>query len=287
MYFILGVRKVIIIAAALIAAVIWGCVTFFRPQTESVSGKEATELPVIMYHGLSEDKQLQNRYKIPPEYFEQDLKYLKENGYHTILLSELVEHFRSGASLPEKPVLLTFDDGYYDNYVYAFPLLKKYGMKAVISPIASAADAAEKEEYRSVRWSQCTWEQYGEMTGSGLVELQNHSYELHELSDGVQGLQKRAGENETEYEKRISEDLTAAARRIKEKTGYYPQAVVYPFGAKSEGTEKIIRSLGYKAAMDCEEKINYLSSEDDLFSLHRFLRPENISSESFFEKLGM
>ena len=221
---------------------------------------------------------------ISPDYLEEDLKYLKEHGYTTIFLSELTEHFKSGSELPEKPIILTFDDGYYDNYVYAWPLLEKYECKAVISPIGKAADEAENEEYRSVLWSQCTWEELKEMSDSGFVELQNHTYDLHKLNKSWQGAAAKTGESDDDYKQRLSEDLLKAASKIQEVTGNVPDAVVYPFGAKSDTTEDIVRSLGFSAALDCEEKINYIDSPDDLFRLHRFLRPDNISSADFFGK---
>ena len=71
---------------------------------------------------------------LSPAQFESDLKYLKENGYHTVVVQDLIDYVEKGVPLPEKPVMLTFDDGYYNNYYYAFPLLEEYDAKIVISP---------------------------------------------------------------------------------------------------------------------------------------------------------
>ena len=178
---------------------------------------ETLTLPVIMYHGLTDKQSRQNQYMISPDCFEQDLKYLKENGYETISVSELVRHFKEKKPLPEKPVLITFDDGYLNNYTFAFPLLKKYNAKALISPIGISADEAENEKYRSADWSQCRWKELKEMCDSGLVELGNHTYDLHKTGAGKNGAAKMPGEDEMEYEKRLKEDVISANEAIKKK----------------------------------------------------------------------
>lgn len=283
MFLIIKKKIIITFLIGIFIAAVCTSLTFYSlpAQTEAVQ----LRLPIIMYHGLMEKENRQNEYMIDPDYFEQDLKYLSAKGYNTVFLSELIEHFENGAPLPENPVIITFDDGYLNNYTYAYPILKKYKAKAVISPIGLSADDAENEEYRSPLWSQCTWEQLKEMSDSGLVEIQNHTYNLHKLTGSSKGAAAKSGECYEEYKKRLSIDLTTANNRIKEKIGKSPCAFIYPFGSKSESTEEIVRSLGFKAILDCENKMNYISGKEDLFHLHRFLRPNNLSSEEFFSEI--
>ena len=92
---------------------------------------DGVKLPIIMYHSLLNDSKLQNEYVISPEIFENDLKYLKNNGYSFLTVDDLIKYTSSDITLPEKCIMLTFDDGYYNNYYYAYPLLKKYNAKAV------------------------------------------------------------------------------------------------------------------------------------------------------------
>lgn len=240
-------------------------------------------VPIIMYHGLTESQKLRNKYMIPPNLFENDLSYLREHGYTTIFVRDLIDHFKSGKKLPDKPILLTFDDGYYNNYVYAFPLLKKYKCKALISPIGISADEAENEKYRSPLWSQCKWCELKEMYSSGLVEIGNHTYNLHKTTSGRMGAAKSSGESEQDYSIRLKEDLITANNRISQEIGRKPYVFVYPFGAKSSSTEDIVKSMNFESIMDCENKLNVLTSKDDLFHLHRFLRPDDLSSKEFFE----
>ena len=241
-------------------------------------------LPVVMYHGFAEETDKQNQYMISPDRLEEDLRYLCGSGYHTILLSELIRYIEEGEPLPEKPVLLTFDDGYLSNYRYAFPLLKKYRCKAVISPIGQATDDAENDPWRNGAYAQCSWEELDEMCRSGLVELQNHTYGLHRIQNGVQGAERRPDESIEDYEIRLTEDLQHANRRIAEKTGTEPLALTLPFGAGGDEAREVARKMGFRAVLDCEERHNEITDGESLFHLHRFLRPNDLSAREFFEQ---
>ena len=283
MYVSLRLSKILTLLAVIVA-VSFMCFTFvLRQEQPVINNITPVKIAVVMYHGLIDDTSKQNKYFIDPKYFEEDLKYLNENGFQTIFASELINHFEKNTPLPEKPVLLTFDDGYYNNYTFAYPLLKKYNCKAVISPIGYPADEAVKETKQNTFYSQCTWKQLKEMSDSGLVEIQNHTYNLHHLDNGRNGAKNNPDENFEEYKNILSNDLLKFNQRMFEEIGKYPESVVFPFGARSKQSIEIVQSLGFKAAFDCEEKINTLSSPKDLFYIHRFLRPNNMSSKDFFE----
>lgn len=280
MYLTFGKKQIVLAAAAAFIIGICASLSFYAaPVQTDVVG---IRLPILMYHGLCQEESRRNQYMIDPACFESDLQYLQDNGYTTIFISELIDCIDNNQPLPKNPIILTFDDGYLNNYTYAFPLLEKYHMKAVISPIGIAADEAEYETYRNPLWSQCQWNQLKEMADSGLVEIQNHTYNLHQISGAKRGAAALRGEAEEEYTLRLKEDLKKSNESILSHIGKEPEAFVYPFGAKSNSTEEIVRSMGFQAILDCEEKINNITSSEDLFHLHRFLRLDKISSESFF-----
>ena len=141
--------------------------------------EDAVELPIIMYHGLLKEEKRQGQYVISPDLFEQDLKYLQENGYTTVVVADLIDYVKNGKELPDKPVMITFDDGYYNNYLYAFPLLKQYNSKMVLSPIGRYTDEYTQNKDTHANYAHCSWDAVREMMESGLVEFQNHSYNLH------------------------------------------------------------------------------------------------------------
>ena len=90
-------------------------------------------VPILMYHRIANIPG--DRNALPKEKFAEQLEYLSTHNYHTITPEQLYNHFVNKTKLPKNPVLLTFDDGYQDNYLEALPLLKKYNMTAVVFPI--------------------------------------------------------------------------------------------------------------------------------------------------------
>lgn len=249
--------------------------------------EEGVEIPVVMYHAVLKDSSRQGSYVISPSEFENDLRYLQEHGYTTILIGDLIAYARGEReSLPEKPVLLTFDDGYYNNYLYAYQTAKKYGAKFVISPIAYYTEFYTESGEENAYYTHVTWDELREMADSGLVEVQNHSYRLHDSGRGKrQGIKKLPGETEEAYEKLVTDDLLRAQEAIEAQVGTRPTAFVYPFGAMSKTTPELVKSLGFSCTLSCEEKISRVTRDpQSLYGLGRYLRASGISSESFFEK---
>lgn len=245
---------------------------------------DAIELPIIMYHALVEKKSQQNKYFIPPEIFEEDLKYLSDNGYTAITMTELIDYVYNDAKLPEKPIILTFDDGYYNNFLYAFPLLKKYNQKAVISIIGIQSDRYSLLKDKNSYYSHLTWSEINEMIISGHVELQNHTYDMHTYDKGRKGCTEKIGESADEYKRVLISDIGLMQQKIIDNTGTVPNTITYPFGFYSDETEAIIKELGFKASLTCSEKLNYITKDPDcLYKLGRFLRPPEKSSSKFFE----
>lgn len=269
------------------AALLSTAVIFAAIYTVSAAmPKEAVQLPVVMYHSVLKDESRHGKYVISPAELENDLLYLREHGYETILISDLIAYTKGG-KLPEKPILLTFDDGYYNNYLYAFELAKQYKSKFVISPIGFYSDQYTETPDENAYYSHCTWPELREMADSGLVEIQNHSYNLHKTK-GRLGVKKRSGESDAQYEAMLKEDLLHAQDRIGAEVGKTPAAFVYPFGAMSKTTPEIVRGLGFSATLTCEERVSSVSRDpESLFGIGRFLRVSGVSSQSFFEKLGV
>lgn len=128
--------------------------------------------PVLCYHSVSkgDDRDVE---PLDPDLFEEHLKFLKEH-YNVLRLSDLGSALAEGKSLPEKSVILTFDDGYQDNFVTVFPLLKKYEMPATIFLVSGFIDNRIRLK-GAEQWSPVTWEQVREMNDSGLVDFGGHT----------------------------------------------------------------------------------------------------------------
>lgn len=291
MYKTLRIRKALAGAIAAVLAITvsggaaLGVITAVQADV-GANEEEKIDLPIIMYHGLLKEEKRQGQYVISPDLFEQDLRYLQENGYTTIVVADLIAYVREGKNLPKKPVMLTFDDGYYNNYLYAFPLLKQYHCKMVLSPIGRYTDEYTQNQDTHPNYAHCNWDAIREMMDSGLVEFQNHSYNLHSISQGRKGAKKKAIESLVDYRTLLVDDVMKMQNRMHDETGYTPTAFTYPYGAVSRESLPILRELGFQATLVCESHINTITRDPEcLYGLGRYLRPPKTSSAVFFEKI--
>ena len=94
-------------------------------------------VPVLNYHQINDRDE--NSLTVHTDEFDEQMKYLSDNGYHAITPEEMMDAWENGTPLPEKPVILTFDDGYVDNYKNAYPILEKYNLKGTIFLISDFA----------------------------------------------------------------------------------------------------------------------------------------------------
>lgn len=195
-------------------------------------------MPVLMYHHMVPEGQDCNAMTITPGKFRADLDIILAKGYTPVLPGELA----AGAPLPEKPILITFDDGYRSNYDLVYPILQEYGVKACISIIVLMPDLPTDNF--------CTWEQLREMTDSGLVEVGSHSYRLHNLGedkgnyekDGTNGVERRPGESDGDFQARVLDDIQKSHDRIAAELGSVT-CFVYPFGCTDPDAKALVDAL--------------------------------------------
>lgn len=248
---------------------------------------EYIKVPIIMYHSILKDPVRSNKYTITPAVLEEDLKYIKANGYETITISDLISYVYDDKPLPPKPIILTFDDGHYNNYGYLYPLLEKYDMKAVISIVGSYTDKFSETDEANLNYSYLRWKDINELISSGRVEFQNHTYNLHDNTHGRIGAKKKKGESDDEYKKILEEDINKLQNEFKENTGYVPTCFTYPFGGISNSSLDIIKELGFKASLSCEEGINKITKNpNSLYLLKRYNRPSYVSTYNIFKKFN-
>lgn len=285
-------QKITAISLALFVGIFLSSVFTGKGDVKSISAVNASadstgiKLPVLMYHSMLKDSRYQGKYVISPDAFEKDLIYIKENGYETVTTKELYEYVYKGAKLPKKIVMLTFDDGYYNNYVYAYELLKKYNLKAVISPICKMSEDFSKSDDNSPQYGHCSFDNLKEMAQSGVFEIANHSYDMHK-TQGRLGVSQKSGENEENYINLISADIKKAQDLIYKNTGFSPICFTYPFGAYNKTTEEIVEKLGFSVTLTCTEKLNYITKDKNcLYELGRLLRDEKEETSHLFERIG-
>jgi peptidoglycan/xylan/chitin deacetylase (PgdA/CDA1 family) len=243
-------------------------------------GSASVDLPIIMYHFITENK---GEHHISPDEFERDLIFLSKNGYNTIGISDLIAFVHENKPLPPNPVMLTFDDGYYNNYVHAFPLLKKYNAKAVISVIGDHTDIWTGNFYEDINSGHMTWAHIREMHNSGFAEFGNHTYSMHLMKHGRRGSSRKDGESLLDYQRLFGRDVNRLQTRFLEETGFAPEVFSFPYHAVCEDAIHVLKILGFRAAFTKSGKSNTITQGDPdcLFDLLRTnrsrLRPvENI-----------
>lgn len=286
MYWIFSLQRCRRLALPVAAMVLLSALRWISPAVPTAAApQEGVAVPIIMYHSILPEGN--SPYIVTPTLLEQDLQYLREQGCVTVTVADLIAYVDAGTPLPDKPVMLTFDDGYYNNYRYAHPLLKQYGMRAVISPIGSVSEhySDTPNEQDHPRYSHVTWAQLTDMVQSGVWEIGHHSYNLH-TTKGRKGVVQTAGESADDYRTALTADLTRATELLKQQVGVKPAAFIYPFGAYTKGTDPILRQLGFRATLTCEERVSRVTRDpDSLWRLGRYLRPPDVDSKTYFEPI--
>jgi len=268
------------LAAALATCLIWAAVGHGGRAEAAAAPQAAVRLPVLMYHHILKDTAKSGTYVITPDLLEGDLKYLRDNGYTAVTPGELIA-FEQGGELPEKPVMLTFDDGYLSFEVYAMPLIEKYDFKAVVSTVSAYTDRYSEAEDEHVAYAHLSWEDLSDLLESGRVELANHSYDMHSI-EGRRGTTKRSDESAAAYKKALYEDVLKAQRLFSQHLGTEPVTFTYPFGAFCEEELPMIEDMGFLCTLSCTEGINELTrAPGELFLLKRANRSPEFDLAAF------
>ncbi|MCI8624289.1 MAG: polysaccharide deacetylase family protein [Provencibacterium sp.] len=254
-----------------------------------MAGGEAqqAQLPIIMYHHILEKSSLLGDYVITPEQFQTDMEYLKAEGYTTVLPSEVAAYVRGEGELPEKPVMITFDDGNKSTFVYAYPILERLGMKAALAVIGIHSETYSLIEDGNVSYAHATWEELAEMQRSGLIEIGSHTYNLHEESFPRRGTLRKDGESLQDYRKALYEDLSTNQELLLAATGEYPQFFAYPFGFIDPDADEVLDELGFDLTLGVAERVDtvVLGDLQSAKKLGRFNRPYSARTETFFERV--
>lgn len=248
----------------------------------STSTSPSIKLPIIMYHHILKNSKYWGKYVVSPDDFEKDIIYLKKEGYTTIVMQDLIDFVYKKKELPEKPIMLTLDDGYSTNYTYILPILEKYDCKAVISIVGEYVDKCSEDPVCNTTY--LNWGQVKELVESPYVEIQNHSYSMHENARR-RGSCKMKGESFEEYKRALLDDVGKMQILMEEKTGYVPVAYTYPYGFISKESNTILTDMGFLATLSCYTGVNMLSgNKDELYELKRFNRPNGVNQEQFFKQ---
>lgn len=247
---------------------------------------ESVRLPVIMYHSILQDPKRQGAYVASPTLLEQDMRYLSEMGYQSVTPMELINYTRGLGDLPEKPVLITFDDGFYNNLLYALPILEKWDMHAVISVIGFATDQFSHSDDKNPMYAYLDWDDICALRESERIDIGNHTFHLHSTDGGRSGVKREPGESVEDHKRILLEDIGGLQQALQAHCGFTPLVFAYPFGKYDDDSEKVLRELGFPIGLTCYERVNTLTRDPKcLYKLGRFNRPGNESTFSFMQRV--
>jgi len=203
------------------------------PEPTPVVLPDQAQVPILMYHYVSDLPPDADRYRVDltvlPEDFKAQLQYLADAGYHAITLTDVYLHLTQGVPLPEKPVVLTFDDGYRDAYEVVFPMLLDYGFTGTFFVLATPTHF-ESPSYM-------TWAQMKEMADAGM-EIQAHGRDHVDLRG-------------RSYDYLVYQTL-GIQEAIEHHTGRLPRFFCYPSGKRDANVIAVLKSAGYWGAVTTE-----------------------------------
>ena len=209
------IKRLLLLLAIVVLAVLAACFYLLHSADQSV--------PVLNYHQINDRDE--NALTVHTDQFEAQMKYLAEEGYHVITPEEMINAWENNEKLPEKPVIITFDDGYADNYRNAFPILQKYNLKATIFLIS---------DYVSTYPNYLTWTQISEMQDSGLIDFESHTLSHEQLdSTSPEDTWNQLDGSKKALEWHLQKEINFLA---------------YPCGSYDEELQQLVKKAGYRGA---------------------------------------
>ena len=205
---------------------------FISLDASKTSSSRSVKIPVIIYHSvrpyMKGESKYQDLYDVTPSLLEQELTYIETHGFHAVDMRDVDAYFRGATtSLPENPVMLTFDDGWKNQYKYAFPLLQKYHMKAVFFIFTNPID------HKKPHWM--SWKNILELDRAGM-EIGGHT-RTHPI------LTKISSDS-----KKLDHEILEPKQIIERRLGHAISSFAYPFGAKNQAVEVAVARAGYSIA---------------------------------------
>lgn len=219
------------------------------------------DVPVLMWHNLAEESS--GDMTISVDTFRAQIEALHEAGFKTVSLQQLYDYVHFGTELPEKPIVLTFDDGYFSNYEYAYPILREYGMQATIFAIGVSVGKDTYKDTDHAMTPHFGADEAREMVDSGLISVQSHTFDMHQwppFEDGNAQVRETLlpfdGEADADYEAAVEADFAESRELLESITGQPVNALAFPEGAYVTLTQDALRSAGAELTFTTVRAVN-------------------------------
>lgn len=245
------------------------------------------KLPVLLYHHIAEETDA-NEMIVTPATFEEHMRIVKENGFSSVTVQDVVQYIEQGRDLPQNPILITFDDGYMSNYDYAYPILKKYGLKGTIFAVGSTFGGDTYPGTDEKIFPHFGEKEMHEMEQSGVVEVYSHTYDMHQSEKYQTGtvygdvLQKK-GESDAEYAARVKNDTAMWEKALGKKC----TALAFPHGVSDLFSQELLNECGTKLTFSTNPKTDTLIKglSDSGYNIGRYTVTDSMTGEDLLEIL--
>lgn len=251
-----------------------------------VTERTVIDLPIVMYHKVL--KGSKGKYVVSPEQLENDFIAIKEAGFTSVHLREVIDWVDGKGSLPEKPIVLTFDDGHYNNMHYAYPIAQKHGIKFNINPVTSfSKHSVDHNDTSNPNYSHLSWDQMRELCESGVVEFGNHTHAMHAFRPRF-GIAAVSGEPTDVYVENLRKDINIAQEWFEKSGVVRPTTFAYPFGKYTPEGKQLLKEMGFRALLTCNEGINQIDKNDPwrMCALRRYNRDGHWTTENLMAKIN-
>lgn len=229
------------------------------PNSDNLYKKNDEGIPVLMYHCINDESF--NTMVVSKNKFNDQMKYLKDNNYKTLTMDELYNFIEKNISVPKKSVVITFDDGYVDNYLEAYPILKQYGLRATIFVIT---DYIDKEK------AYLTSSQLKEMEKNKVMDIQSHTAYHDKL-------------NKLNYDKQLK-TLKLSKKTLEDILNKEVKYIAYPYGMYNEDTLKAVKDSEYMMAFSAYGK--WANKDNGTYTLDRIYMGNMYNIRQFKSRLN-
>lgn len=231
-------------------------------QTHGGAGKL---LPVLMYHHFEETSK--EGTVVSSARFQEQVAAMHEAGYQAVTIPQVIDYVENGTPLPEKPVLITMDDGYTSNLTIAAPVLEKYGMCAAVFVIGiNEGEDAYVHSGEPFWQDRFAYEEAIPWVEKGVIDPQSHTYDMHQLESygysGRDGVLRKNGEGSGDYRRALLADAEACRQRREGRLPGELNALAYPFGYYSQEADEIMKDAGYDLTVTIDDRPNRLRIGD-------------------------
>lgn len=280
------ITYIIIILTLLCAALVLGSCS---PDEQNASGKN---VPVLMYHHVSAEGN--GGTIISTEGFERQIRALSEAGYTPVSVQEMIDFVHRGGELPEKPVCISFDDGYESNFSLAGPILEKYGMKATVFCIGSSMGKSTYKDSGEPIIPHFSAQEALEMSKKGTFCIQSHTWDMHQSEKFESGaartcIRPLAGETDNAFAAALKADCEKQRQYFTGNGLPVPEALAYPGGVYSELSEEVLhKDCGILATFTVDSNgTNTLEpgKPESLYLLHRLDMTDSVSADDLLDYL--